>query len=375
MKLSKFCNLRCSYCYEWDGLGDPARLDLEKLSRFLDVFIKNVGMPGDCHNFIWHGGEPLVLPFSYLTEFIRIQNDLKVGFSQRELSFSNAIQTNLVSVKPKHIEFLQENDFLVGVSFDAVSGVRVDCAGKETESRVARNMELLRKQGLRFGAITVVGAHNVSRLKDIYRFYKEINCAVRFLPIYRDHLDSRYHHDRASIHDVFDALFGLFKVWVLDRDRISVHPFSSWLEVALGFLSGDKLPIKGKSRITIIDTSAKVYKIRSAYAESEELGELGISVSDDLELAKKTENLVQEPLGSPCADCRFRDYCLGQFVDTARPEMGPYCGVDYLAIEAAVKWIMEDGNLTDAAIQVFNGSRGTSDGETRLEIDGAGFVV
>ena len=33
IKASKLCNLRCRYCYEWDELGDPARLSLSDWAK------------------------------------------------------------------------------------------------------------------------------------------------------------------------------------------------------------------------------------------------------------------------------------------------------------------------------------------------------
>ena len=35
VKASKLCNLRCLYCYEWNELGNRARLSLEGWERLL----------------------------------------------------------------------------------------------------------------------------------------------------------------------------------------------------------------------------------------------------------------------------------------------------------------------------------------------------
>ena len=35
-KLSKYCNLRCDYCYEFPHLGDRARMGLEQIRDALE---------------------------------------------------------------------------------------------------------------------------------------------------------------------------------------------------------------------------------------------------------------------------------------------------------------------------------------------------
>ena len=33
IKLSKLCNMRCSYCYEWPDLADPTRISPDLLDK------------------------------------------------------------------------------------------------------------------------------------------------------------------------------------------------------------------------------------------------------------------------------------------------------------------------------------------------------
>lgn len=35
VKVSKLCNLRCRYCYEWEGLANPARISLAEWAKIL----------------------------------------------------------------------------------------------------------------------------------------------------------------------------------------------------------------------------------------------------------------------------------------------------------------------------------------------------
>ena len=66
VKVSKYCNLRCDYCYEFPHLGNSARINLDQIragfqnikNSIDDLSIENV-------DFIWHGGEPLLIPLEF----------------------------------------------------------------------------------------------------------------------------------------------------------------------------------------------------------------------------------------------------------------------------------------------------------------------
>jgi uncharacterized protein len=63
MKLSKQCNLRCTYCYEFDELGIADRMALDDLEAFLSGLATDQPPDGWPQlRFVFHGGEPLLLP-------------------------------------------------------------------------------------------------------------------------------------------------------------------------------------------------------------------------------------------------------------------------------------------------------------------------
>jgi uncharacterized protein len=68
VKASKFCNLRCKYCYEWNELAQRERMSLSLWAKILDA-IRELNqrteratglVPTDI--IVWHGGEPTALP-------------------------------------------------------------------------------------------------------------------------------------------------------------------------------------------------------------------------------------------------------------------------------------------------------------------------
>ena len=78
VKLSKLCNMRCSYCYEWNELGNPARMSPELWRRTVRAAVEYNrrriatmrGLEKTPVLIVLHGGEPLALPVVYLRQIL-----------------------------------------------------------------------------------------------------------------------------------------------------------------------------------------------------------------------------------------------------------------------------------------------------------------
>src|SRR5689334_20752427 len=157
IKASKLCNLRCSYCYEWDELADRRRMSLAVWERMLHMIreyherrTRESGRFQTC--LIWHGGEPTVLPRAYFEEVMALQHRILGSQALQDESYYNALQTNLYRLPEDKLELFKRERFRLGVSFDVVGGVRVTADGRESEERVAANMDLLRERDIQVGA-------------------------------------------------------------------------------------------------------------------------------------------------------------------------------------------------------------------------------
>ena len=150
--------------------------------------------------FVWHGGEPLVLPDDYLQN-LYVELDAAFGPAARHKQYvDTAVQTNLYSISQQKIEFISQHRIGVGVSFDYVSGVRVSVAGKASERRVLDNMRLLREAGIEFGLITVLAQHNKTRLREAYDFFRRENIQrVRILPLFKGPAERSDHGGEALL--------------------------------------------------------------------------------------------------------------------------------------------------------------------------------
>src|SRR6202035_1430704 len=162
-KISKYCNLRCDYCYEFPYLGDTARMSLDQIRRaFQNIQISASQLGIESVDFIWHGGEPFLIPLEFYEEVNSLQNEVfGAGFKYR-----NSVQTNLTVLTDRHIEFLKGGFFNdIGVSFDVYGDQRVDKKGRSSAETVRANIRKLLNHQIGFGAIAVLARDSQPHIK------------------------------------------------------------------------------------------------------------------------------------------------------------------------------------------------------------------
>ena len=181
LKLSKLCNLRCTYCYEYEELALKDRMPLEGLEFFIESVAefalkqRAVGRSPPEFRFVFHGGEPLLLPDDYLAAVRKYQRKF---LDQNEIAYLNALQTNLFHVTRSKIEFLKGMGILLGVSVDVFGEERVTLSGAGSQDRVLDNLQMLNDVGYLndpgVGAISVLHKGNIAHVERTYDFFNEL---------------------------------------------------------------------------------------------------------------------------------------------------------------------------------------------------------
>src|SRR5215208_1571733 len=103
VKVSKLCNLRCRYCYEWNDLHRTDRMGLSEwehllrsIRRYHERRSAEVGADFNT-TIIWHGGEPLLLPLGYMRSVFEMQHQILGGLLDSG-AVVNALQSNLYRI-------------------------------------------------------------------------------------------------------------------------------------------------------------------------------------------------------------------------------------------------------------------------------------
>ena len=320
VKVSKLCNLRCRYCYEWNELHRTERMSLSEweqllcsVRRYHEQRTAEVGEPFTT-TLIWHGGEPLLLPLPYMHSVFELQHRM-LGALLATGAVVNALQTNLYRISQAQIDLLKAERIRLGVSCDVVGGVRLSVGDHETEDHVARNMDRLHAAGVEFGAITVLAAHTAPRITDIYDFYHSLNVGVRFLPLFAAPLNTPDAPFGLRTAQAEEALKRLFMHWVRKKQRVSVLPLDDCVATVLRArhgLSTWKYERRSGEWAFTVNRDGTLYQTHEAYDERWALGNIFQQPIDEV-LASPAYRASfardEELVARVCSGCRWKSGC------------------------------------------------------------------
>ena len=283
IKVTKLCNLRCAYCYEYDELGDPHRLSLKEWRAILDsarwyhetIALRNPDEPVTTR-FVWHGGESSVLPLSYYQKVLALQRGVLAG-----IDFVNHVPTNLFRIKPELLAFWDREGFVMAVSYDGAPGPRVTLGGENSDAVVAANLRKLLATPRLIGLNSVLTGANLPHLIDIYERLRALvhNSAGslywNLIPLHATSTD----HPRTVPYrlDPTEAVAGLLKLfnhWLDDEQPVPVLPLKPYYFAVVRKLLDTpqrRFPRREFGETSLmVNTDGQLYLYRDAY----DLGEI-----------------------------------------------------------------------------------------------------
>jgi uncharacterized protein len=327
VKISKYCNLRCSYCYEFPDLGKPERMSLDQIrtlfrniagyviaNQYLDI------------EFVWHGGEPFLIPLYYYDEIAKLQKEI---FSDK-VSVSNGVQTNLTILTDRHLEYLKARRFFsgIGVSIDPYGDQRVDKSGRQTTPIVLANMQRLLDASVPFGGIVVVARNTITHMNNICRFFDKLGINVCFLPFYLtapDEIMSNQQWDNHAI--TFDELISAFKViiheWFESSNATTWNPLDEYIDFTLAHINGKPTCHYDRSEgesVFVVNLDGRVWGAGETYLSECAYGNLFVHDFGTIlssESRKIRSQRAKERMRDYCAPCPYYGACPGFFVGDA----------------------------------------------------------
>jgi uncharacterized protein len=153
VKVTRLCNLRCVYCHDWrEGAGQT--MPFPVLARLSAAVLRESGH--DAVTFVWHGGEPSVLPRRWFERALLLQSH----WQRPGQLIRNFMQTNGTRITDEWACFLRDFGFSVGVSIDGPAQLhdrrRVGRSGRGSFADVMRGIDTLRRHAVPFGVLMVV---------------------------------------------------------------------------------------------------------------------------------------------------------------------------------------------------------------------------
>ena len=217
------CNLACTYCYvdpnaEIGRMSEPTLWNMT--SKVLEIH--------DSVRFIWHGGEPLLMPLSFYERAVEFQQKHHDG------QVENGFQTNGTLVTDDVLDFCERYGFDIGFSLDGPREMndrtRHTRTGESVFDRIlgAIHKAKQRKQG--GGTIVVVNKLNKSGLGGIYEFAKSEGINLKLNPLIKaGRTLSMYGDLGLGPQEYGSAMIDLFDVWFYDKPAIKLDPFDDMI--------------------------------------------------------------------------------------------------------------------------------------------------
>lgn len=184
--IGSICNLNCTYCYYLEKQKLYAETTNFRISdELLETYIRQYIDANEVPNvtFTWQGGEPTLMGLDFFKHIIVLQK--KYAGNK---TISNSLQTNGTLLTDEWCVFLNENNFLVGISIDGPREIhdmhRPQKSGQPSWDKVMNGVFLLKKHKVEFNTLSVVHNDNVLYAKEIYQFLKAIGSGfIQFIPI------------------------------------------------------------------------------------------------------------------------------------------------------------------------------------------------
>lgn len=322
LKVSKLCNLRCRYCYEWDDLADPTRISLDQWRKILLAVrhyhawqTQRLGEPGRTF-LVWHGGEPLLLPQGYFEEVLALQRAYLTQDVLRHRTFVNALQTNLYALHEEQLDLFVREQFELGVSIDFVSGTRLTLGGQESEAQVLVNMDRVLARKIPVTGAVVLAGHTYARLKEIYEWFAIQGVSFRLIPLSDPPPTAPYADCVISDGRMVEALKDLFVYWIDHGAAIAVEPLSSALQTVLLHMTGLEQRAYNRrvdgERLLIVNTDGTIYPTMDRYGPDRSLGNLFDQSVEDIVNSHTYEASLcrhEQLIDQHCGGCTYRGAC------------------------------------------------------------------
>ncbi len=316
IKVSKLCNLRCKYCYEFPFLANKEKIEEDSLeSLFKNLFDSQFIHSEEDYQFffIWHGGEPLLMKTTYFEHAFRIQETL----SPKNIIIHNSIQTNLVSLKKEHINLIKTYNISLGVSIDLYGKLRVNTKGKDIQDIVLKNMDVLIKHDIDFACIVVLSKGNIGKENEIFEFFNKTKTSFRILPIFDSIIDGQ-NDDFSLQHELI--LESLKKTHALSyqKAKIVIEPFNEYEKIIDHYLEGTEKKYYNRSEwfsVLLINTDGECYGYDTSYGNEKE--SYGNIFNHPISEIIKSDNFIKSVERSEtimaynCIPCEYFGSCSG----------------------------------------------------------------
>ncbi len=311
------CNLRCSYCFYCEKeelfVHENTKLMTGQLQEILiSNALKKVPSTLGTFSFIWQGGEPTLMGLPFYEKAVRLQKK-----HAKNCSISNILQTNGMLIDDAWCDFLQRENFLVGISLDGKAHVHDAYRhGKNTSStekitthaQVEKAAKALLKAKVQSNALACISSYSAPHITESYAYLRDLGFTyMQFIPIVEKDIHGNIADFSVSPQAYGDALCALFDAWKADfvhgNPTTSVRLFETTFFTLLGNVSPECGSRKTCGTYVTVEHNGEVYPCDFFVEKAHLLGNIREHNLQDLLQSQK-----QGLFGN--AKARVHDTCL-----------------------------------------------------------------
>lgn len=316
---SSLCNMRCQYCF-YKEVSDKREVSSyglmtnETVKSMLDHIYQDLE-GGDQITFAFQGGEPTLSGLPYFKNFI----DCVRGWN-KEIQVKYALQTNGILIDDAWCEFLKNNNFLVGISFDILEELndeaRQNIDGSGTSKRVLHTIELFQKYQIDFNVLCTLTSKIAKQPKLVWEKIVQLDIKyVQFTPCIGEVEDMNSGEYSLSPQLFAEFYIGIFSMW-LDDFRKNEYRSVKLIDDLFNLFAYGAITSCGINGVCqpqiIVEADGSVYPCDFYCLDQFRLGSFHeLSIKELYERSFLFANKKNNKLESICRDCTFVKICSG----------------------------------------------------------------
>ena len=291
--------------------------------------------------FLWHAGEPLTVGLDYFRNATRLCEQ----YNHNGIEIQHTVQTNGVLITQEWCDFFNEHNYCVGVSIDGPQHIhdynRKTWGGKGSFKNVMRGFELLEKNGINAGVLSVLSANSLENPASIYDFF--ISIGAKWLAFNVEEVEgsnihaSTYNPESSVISNHYRTFMRyFFRRWSAEGKPFKIREFDDILAILQSVIAKNDYfrrpdETKPMSIVTIQkngDVSTFSPEFAGAVSEKYSNFIIGNIISDSISEIANNNNLlaitneIQRGIVNCAKTCKWFTFCGGGYISNKFYENG-----------------------------------------------------
>jgi len=326
------CNMSCEYCFK--GKKKETVLPFDRLKEVIKQVLSYIGKRDLACEFIWHGGEPTLMGYTYLNEAIDFIENAK---GKSTITYS--LQTNGTLLSDDLLDLFSEYDFYLGISLDSTTPIyhekmRPMANGEPSHPIIVNGIERAKAKGVDVGVLMALSEENASNAKDMFEFCQLRGVGLGLNPVSADS-HSTHSAIELSPETYLKVCIDLFDLWINQSNTpIRFNPAFGIIETLLRKPNGISKERNCQMSYVSIGPDGDIYPCNRFYGiDYYNFGNISSgfekAMNSDVrnKLLKRKTSIIEK-----CRNCSISEYCNGGCMHHAASHFGTVFAPDHLCI-------------------------------------------